>query len=105
MEILERKTQSSRGEGGDATDPIAVNIARTAMFGLNRESFRLRRDRVEPSAAKPADARALADQLDERALKVFDPVTAAQTKAYIKRLPGKDDDTGGGARARPKPRV
>ena len=103
MEILERKTQSSRGEAGDAADPIAVNIARTAMFGLNRESFRLRRDRVQPSAAaKPADARALADQLDERALKVFDPITAAQTKAYIKRLPGKNDDAGGGRKGRAK---
>jgi hypothetical protein len=87
--ILDRRFSQKRVRDKDMAprDPVAVNIIRSRAFRLGR-TYHSRDDGAIKLFQKSDLATSLRELelLDDKALTVFDPVTAASTRAYVERL-------------------
>jgi hypothetical protein len=98
-EVLDRRLRGGRGRGKKAEgtaprDPVAVNIIRSRAFRLNRNYH----GRVDGAvkfthAADPDAAGEQLKRLDEACLRIFDEVTAKDTRTYRRHLLGEDSSS------------
>jgi len=84
-------TERLQTKSGKARDPVAVNIFRSLGFHYRRNYPRLRDGKLEFDDQDRALAVQCNSALDKTALRTFDPVTARETEAYLKGLPGRGD--------------